>query len=89
MPTSLEQTRRTVKANTRALGKSLELTIKVKVYDNGMIEVFGVPANDDTGGYDAGAGWLTTAEDIMLALGEFRRQAVARRRSAQDQGGDQ
>ena len=89
MPATLTRTRRNVTANMRPLGKSLELTIKVKAYDNGMVEVFGEPINDSADGYDAGHGWLGAAETVTLALSEFRRQAVARRkklRKEQDQG---
>jgi hypothetical protein len=88
MPATLARTRRNVEANTRTLGKSLELTIKIKAYDNGMVEVFGEPINDSDEGYDAGHGWLGAAETITLTLSEFRRQAVARRkkiRKGQDQ----
>jgi hypothetical protein len=80
MPATLGRTRRNVDDNTRELGKSLELTIKMKVYDNGMVEVFGEPINSKEEGYDAGHGWLGAAECITLALGEFRRKAVTRRK---------
>jgi hypothetical protein len=80
MPATLARTRGNVDAHTRTLAKSLELTITVKAYDNGMVEVFGEPINNSQEGYDAGHGWLGAAECITLALGEFRRQTVARRK---------
>jgi hypothetical protein len=80
MPATLLRIRRNVDANKRTLSKSLELTIKIKAYDNGMVEVFGEPINDSDGGYDAGQGWLGAAEYITSALCEFRSQAVARQR---------
>jgi len=80
MPATLPRTRRNVNANTRPLSKSLELTIKIKAYDNGMVEVFGERINNSDEGYDAGHGWLGAAETITIALGDFRRQAVARQK---------
>jgi len=80
MPATLPRTRRNVTENTRELRKSLELTITVKAYDNGMVEVFGEPVNTSDEGYDQGHGWLGAAEYITLALGEFRRQAVTRQK---------
>lgn len=82
MPASGKRIRKHVSDNKRELAKSVELTIRVKAYDNGMVEVFGVPINDSDDGYDAGLGWLGTAETITLALCEFRRQALARQAAA-------
>lgn len=79
MPATLARIRKNVDANMRVLGKSIELTITVKAYDNGMVEVFGEPINNSKDGYDAGQGWLGAAEYITSALCEFRHQAVARR----------
>lgn len=48
-------------------------------YDNGMIEVDGVPINAAPA-YDPGHGWLGAAETALLTLSEFRRQAETRRK---------
>jgi hypothetical protein len=58
-------TGRTAKADT--------LTITVKHYDNGMVEVNGHPINKAPR-YDAGQGWLGAANVILGHLDEFRRQ---------------
>jgi xanthine dehydrogenase molybdopterin-binding subunit B len=58
--------------------KGLMMTITVKAYDTGMIEVDGRPINDVEGGYDQGIGWLGAAETVLLKLGELRKQAAKR-----------
>jgi hypothetical protein len=45
------------------------------VYDNGMIEVDGIPINASPS-YDPGEGWLGAAEVITATVNEFRRQAA-------------
>jgi hypothetical protein len=59
--------------------KGLTLTLRVTAYDNGMVEVDGVPINTAPT-YDPGHGWLGAAEIALLTLNEFRRQAEARRK---------
>jgi hypothetical protein len=59
--------------------KGLSLTLRVTAYDNGMVQVDGVPINAAPD-YDAGHGWLGAAETVLLTLSEFRRQAETRRR---------
>jgi hypothetical protein len=61
----------------RALPHSRELTITVKAYDNGMVEVDGHPNNRNPD-YDAAEGWLNAAEIVIQTLNEFRRQVEAR-----------
>ena len=59
--------------------KGLSLTLRVTAYDNGMVEVDGVPINAAPD-YDAGHGWLGAAETALLTISEFRRQAEKRRK---------
>lgn len=59
--------------------KGLILTLRITAYDNGMIEVDGVPINEAPI-YDPGHGWLGAAETALITLSEFRRQAEARRK---------
>ncbi len=60
--------------------KGLVLTLRVVAYDNGMVEVDGIPINTVESGYDRAEGWLGAAEVSLATLTEFRRQADARRR---------
>lgn len=55
------------------------LTLRVTAYDNGMIEVDGVPI-DAAPAHDPGHGWLGAAETALLTLSELRRQAETRRK---------
>lgn len=59
--------------------KGLTLTLKVTAYDNGMVEVDGIPINESPD-YDQGGGWLGAADVITTTLNEFRRQAEARKK---------
>jgi hypothetical protein len=47
--------------------------MKVVAYDNGMIELDGVPINDVEAGYDAAHGWLGAAAVATSVLSEFRK----------------
>jgi len=58
---------------TERTQKAVVLTIKVKRYDNGMIEVNGHPINKAPT-YDAAQGWLGAANIILGHLDEFRHQ---------------
>jgi len=60
--------------------KGLALTLRIVAYDNGMVEVDGIPINTVESGYDWAEGWLGAAEVSIATLAEFRRQADARRR---------
>jgi hypothetical protein len=59
--------------------KGLVLDIEVVAYDNGMVQVDGIPINASPN-YDPADGWLSAAEVMVLTLNEFRRQADARKR---------
>ncbi|MFQ6169965.1 hypothetical protein ACK8HX_00030 [Oryzobacter sp. R7] len=63
-----------------ARDKGLTLTIKVTAYDNGMVEVDGIPINVEPA-YEQGHGWLGAAEVITATLNEFRKDATSRRRA--------
>jgi len=58
--------------------KGLALTIRLVAYDNGMIQLDGVPINDQAD-YDQATGWLGAAEVVVATMNEFRRQVDARR----------
>lgn len=60
--------------------KGLTLTVRVTAYDNGMVEVDGIPINAPP--YDAADGWLGAAEIVVTTLSEFRRQATKRHQRA-------
>src|SRR5258707_10530786 len=53
--------------------KAVTLTLTVKHYDNGMIEVNRHPINGAPR-YDAAQGWLGAANVILSHLDEFRHQ---------------
>jgi hypothetical protein len=71
--------RSTMNVTRTARDKGLTLTIKVTAYDNGMVEVDGIPINESPA-YDQGGGWLGAADVIMTTLNEFRRQVEVRKR---------
>jgi hypothetical protein len=79
MPASLERTRERMKVAPTARDAGLNLTIDVTAYDNGLIQVDGVPINNPAKDPDpSGHGWLGAAETILIVLGEFRRQVQQR-----------
>jgi hypothetical protein len=80
MPASLERIRKNMQVRPTPRDKGLELVIHVVAYDSGMIEFNGVPINEGPP-YDMGHGWLGAAENAILTLGEFRRQARKRQQS--------
>jgi hypothetical protein len=59
----------------------LVLTIKVVAYDNGMVEVDGIPINESPD-YDQGGGWLGATDVITTTLNEFRKESKKRRSKA-------
>ena len=79
MPGTLKRIRGEMDVKPTPRDKGLTLTLRVTAYDNGMIEVDGVPINAAPA-YDPGHGWLGAAETALLTLGEFRRQADTRRK---------
>lgn len=66
-----------------AKDKGLTLKIKVTAYDNGMVEVDGIPINENPD-YDQGGGWLGAADVITTTLNEFRHQSAVRKKRLQD-----
>lgn len=79
MPGTLKRIREEMDVKPTPRDKGLTLTLRVTAYDNGMIEVDGVPINEAPA-YDPGHGWLGAAETVLLTLSEFRRQAEIRRK---------
>ena len=76
MPARLPRIRENMKVKPTARNKGLELNVKVVAYDNGMVEVDGVPMTTPE------AGWIDAAENVVTILNEFRRQSDKRRRQA-------
>jgi hypothetical protein len=68
-----------MRVTTTTRDKGLTLTIKVTAYDNGMVEVDGIPINESPA-YDSGGGWLGAADVITTTLKDFRRQAEVRKK---------
>lgn len=56
-----------------ARDKGLKLILSVVAYDNGMVEVNGVPMSS------VQTGWTDAAEVIMTTLNEFHGQAIKRK----------
>jgi hypothetical protein len=79
MPASLKRIRESMSVKPTVREKGLTLTIKVTAYDNGMVEVDGIPINESPA-YDQGGGWLGAADVITTTLNEFRRQAEVRKK---------
>ncbi|SFB78358.1 hypothetical protein SAMN04487968_101497 [Nocardioides terrae] len=79
MPASLNRIREHMRLDRTARDKGWKLTVTVTAYDNGMIQVDGIPINDSDSGYDEAEGWLGAAENVALVLNEFRRQVKAAR----------
>lgn len=77
MPASLKRIRESMHIRPTPRDKGLTLTIKVTACDNGMVQVDGIPFNEEPA-YDSGHGWLGAADVVTSTLNEFRRQARAR-----------
>jgi hypothetical protein len=77
MAGSLKRIRESMNVGPTARNKGLALTVRVVAYDNGMIEVDGIPINVGPTYSDA-EGWLGAAEVVTMTLNEFRRQASKR-----------
>jgi hypothetical protein len=75
MPATLKRIRETMKVQPTSRNKGVKLTMTVVAYDNGIIEVDGVPMATPE------SGWTDAAEVLMTTLNEFHRQ-VRRRRGA-------
>jgi hypothetical protein len=85
MPASIKRIRESWNIKPTARNKGLTLTLKVTAYDNGMVEVDGIPINVEPQ-YDQGHGWLGAADVITTTLNEFRKDAAARRKQRQSCG---
>ncbi len=79
MPGSLDRIRKSMAVAPTAEDKGVTLTVRVTAYDNGMIQVDGIPINESPD-YDQGQGWMDASEIVVSTLSEFRRQAVKRRK---------
>ncbi|WP_431975238.1 hypothetical protein [Micromonospora haikouensis] len=79
MPASIKRIRDHWKVQSTKKDKGLTLTVTVTAYDNGMVEVDGVPINASPA-YDQGHGWLVAAETVVATLVEFRKDAVKRQK---------
>jgi len=79
MPAQLKRIRESMKVKPTPQDKGLTLTVTVTAYDNGMVQVDGIPINVEPH-YDAGHGWLGAADVITTTLNEFRSQSEARKR---------
>jgi hypothetical protein len=72
MPASLSRVRKSMKVAPTPRDKGLKLTLTVVAYDNGMVEVDGVPMASRE------SGWVDAAEMLIVTLNEFRRRALKR-----------
>ena len=75
MPASLKRIREEMNVNPTARNKGLKLTVAVVAYDNGIIEVDGVPMRS------VESSWTDAAEVLMVTLNEFHSQVQKRRRA--------
>jgi hypothetical protein len=79
VPASIKRIRESWNVKPTARDKGLTLTLKVTAYDNGMVEVDGIPINVEPK-YDQGHGWLGAADVITTTLSEFRKESEARKK---------
>jgi len=77
MPARLDRVRETMQVKATPRDKGLTLTLRLTAYDNGMIELDGVPLNDHQKDGPV-VGWLAAGEVITTTLSEFHRQVLAR-----------
>ena len=79
MGASLKRIRESMDVKPTARDKGLMLTLRLVAYDNGIVELDGIPVSqlpDDDG-------WLAGAEVALQTMDEFRRQVVRRRKAAE------
>ena len=79
MAASLERIRESMDVAPTPRDKGLRLRLEVVAYDNGMIQLDGVPINVGPS-YDDAEGWLGAAEVVVATMNEFRRQVAVRRK---------
>jgi len=84
MPGTLDRIRQSMTVTPTKQDKGLTLTVRITAYDNGMIEVDGIPINESPN-YDSGHGWMGASEIVISTLAEFRRQAEKRRKQQASQ----
>jgi hypothetical protein len=82
MAASLDRIRTSMDVAPTPKDKGLRLRLEVVAYDNGMIQLDGIPINAGPG-YDDAEGWLGATEVVLATLNEFRRQVVVRRKGLQ------
>jgi hypothetical protein len=78
MPASIKRIRESWNVKPTTRDKGITLTLKVTAYDNGMVEVDGIPINVAPN-YDSGGGWLGACDVITTTLSEFRKESVKRK----------
>lgn len=78
MPASIKRIRDSWSVKPTVRDKGLTLTIRVTAYDNGMVEVDGIPINVEPT-YDQGQGWLGAVDVITTTLQEFRKDSEKRK----------
>lgn len=83
MPPSLKRIQDSMKVQPTKRDKGLTLTLTVTAYDNGMVEVDGIPINMAPA-YEQGEGWLVAAEVAVSTINEFRKQAARRGQQRKD-----
>jgi hypothetical protein len=79
MAASLDRIRASMDVAPTPKDKGLRLKLEVVAYDNGMIQLDGIPINVGPG-YDDAEGWLGASEVVVATLNEFRRQVAVRRK---------
>ena len=87
MPASIKRIRDSWNVRPTARDKGLTLTLKATAYDNGMVEVDGIPINVEPN-YDQGQGWLGAADVITTTLNEFRKDVAVRHKHRQSRAED-
>jgi hypothetical protein len=85
MPAGLNRVRETMDVKPTPRDKGLTLTLRVTAYDNGMLELDGVPLHDHKKQPPV-VGWLAISEVISTTISEFHRQVQARTAEADTEG---
>jgi nitrogenase molybdenum-iron protein alpha/beta subunit len=79
MPASLERIRKSMDVAPTAQDKGLTLTLRITAYDNGMVQLDGIPINDHVD-YDQVVGWTGALEVLTATVNEFQRQVTKRKK---------
>ena len=77
MPASLERIRASMKVSPTVQEKGLVLTMRLIAYDDGMLQLDGIPLNNHTDD-DPLAGWLGADEVVTSTINEFYNQVKKR-----------